>query len=69
MLHAQPFEPFKAVLSDNNTFDIRHPELAMVLQNNLAIEYAVSEEGFPTRLHTIAIRHIVHLEPSESVTR
>ena len=29
-LRARPFEPFRIYMSDGNTYDVAHPELAMV---------------------------------------
>ena len=44
----QPFEPFRLVMSDGRSYDIRHPELLMVLKSSSTIgvfdRYAAPKE-------------------------
>lgn len=36
-LRAKPFEPFRIHLSDGSTFEIRHPELAIVERSKVIV--------------------------------
>lgn len=67
MLNRQPFQPFRVVLSNGEDFEIRHPEMAYVMLNNLLVFYDVSEEGFPAQHHTLSLLHIAHLQPLDPV--
>lgn len=67
-LSRQPFEPFRVVLSNREGFEIRHPEMAMVLLNNLLVGYE-EQEGFPTRFHVLSLLHIAHLQPIDQVAQ
>ncbi len=67
-LNRQPFEPFRVVLSNGEEFEIRHPEMALVLLRNLLIGYE-EEEGFPTRFHVVALLHIAYLHPPDQVAQ
>ena len=66
-LSAQPFAPFRVVLSTGESFEIRHPEMAWVLQTNLLVGFEESEVGIPARFHTISLLHVARLEPMDAV--
>ncbi len=68
-LNRQPFESFRVVLSNGESFEIRHPEMAYLMQHNLLVFYDMDEEGLPDRFHTIALLHIAHLHPLDQVTQ
>jgi len=36
-LRARPFEPFRIYMSDGSTFDIKHPELALVERSTVLV--------------------------------
>jgi len=67
-LRAQPFEPFRLFLTDGTAYDIRHPELMMVGRRAAVIGIAHSEQPMPFFEHTatVALLHIVRLEPMET---
>ena len=67
-LQRQPFEPFRVILSNGESFEIRHPEMAMILQNNLLVGFQFSQEGFPERYQVLSLLHVAHLEPIQRVT-
>lgn len=47
-LQKKPFQPFKVTLTDGRTYEVRHPELAMVARS--AVAY-VAEFQSPTDGH------------------
>ncbi|MBL8797765.1 MAG: hypothetical protein JNM56_27955 [Planctomycetia bacterium] len=62
-LRKQPFEPFRIVLSDGTTYEIRHPE--MVLPSRRTIVIGIPSKGGPLiaeQIVTAALVHIVRLE-------
>jgi hypothetical protein len=52
-IHSSPFRPFRVYVSDGRTFDIRHPEMMMLMRHSAVIgiqEKAGTEEpgqGYP----------------------
>jgi hypothetical protein len=64
-LRKQPFEPFRIYLSDNSAFDVRHPELLMVGRRSAVVGIAPPQQAPPfyDRTTTVALLHIVRLEP------
>jgi len=60
---AEPFVPFRINMSDGKSYDIRHPELALVFPRHVVV--AVPSEhraGLMQDLHYCAILHITRLE-------
>ncbi len=64
-LRRQPFEPFRIHLTDGTSYEIRHPELVMVGRRTAAVGISERERQPPLydRLTTVALVHIVRLEP------
>jgi len=65
LLRRRPFEPFRLYLSDGATFDVRHPELAMVGRSTVlvGIPAADSPEPLFERFVNHALLHITRAEP------
>lgn len=67
-LQRRPFQPFRLTLTDGRTYDVRHPELAMVGRSTVAVGIPAPDEPAPVydRLVTISLLHIMQLEPHEA---
>ena len=67
-LHQRPFQPFRVTLTDGRTYDIRHPELAMVGRNTIEIGLPAPEDSTPIydRLVTVRLLHIMQIEPHQA---
>jgi len=65
----QPFEPFRIVLTDGKTYDVRHPDMLIATRRTAAIGVP-SEASQPTaeRIVTVSLLHIVRLEPIDAAT-
>jgi hypothetical protein len=53
LLHRQPFVPFRVVLKDGQTYDVRHGHLAFVRGGYLDIYAPAPDEPEPIRPHPI----------------
>ncbi len=63
-VHAQPFEPFRMVLTDGKSFDVPHPELCSVgTRTTLIFVPAPDDPHLWDRAIRIDNLHIVRLEP------
>lgn len=59
----RPFAPFRIHMSDGSSFEVRHPELAMVLQSRVVIGVPPADpERPPKELQFCSILHITRLE-------
>ncbi len=66
-LQKRPFQPFRLTLTDGRTYEVRHPELAMVGRSIVAIGVPAANDPSPVfdRLVTVSLLHIMQVEPSE----
>jgi hypothetical protein len=62
----QPFRPFRITLTDGRSYDVRHPELAMVGRSTMVIGIPAPDDPTPVydRFVTVSLMHIMQLEPS-----
>lgn len=67
MLMQQPFAPFRIHLSDSRVFDVRHREMVWV-SRHVAVVGIFAPDGYLDRSETIALVHIVGLEPIHAVS-
>ncbi len=64
----RPFRPFRITLTDGRTYDVRHPELAMVGRSTVALGLPAPDDPQPIydRLVTVSLLHIMQVEPVEA---
>ena len=70
LLRRQAFFPFRLHLSNGQTFDIRHPEMALVTRAGIviAIPGTNPNEPYPDHFGIVAPIHIKNIEPLMPVT-
>jgi hypothetical protein len=61
-LNARPFQPFRIVTSSGESFEVRHPEMAIVTKTEIVVALP-DADGIPTRLQLVATLHVTALEP------
>lgn len=66
-LQRKPFQSFRLTLADGQTYEIRHPEMAMVGRSSIATGLPAPNDPTPVfdRLVTVSLLHVVQIEPSE----
>ncbi len=64
-IRTEPFRPFRVTLTDGRTYDVVHPELAMVGHSIVAIGLPSRNAAEPVfdRLVTVSLLHIMQIEP------
>jgi hypothetical protein len=67
MLLQQPFVPFRIHRSDGRIFDVRYREMVWV-SRHVAVVGIFAPDGYLDRNETIALVHIVSLEPIPAAT-
>jgi hypothetical protein len=65
MLKKVPFQPFRMLLSNGKVYDIPHPDLAIVLRNDMIIGLPADDlpAGVADRFAFVALMHINNIEP------
>jgi hypothetical protein len=71
LLREQPFEPFRIYLSDGATFDIWHPDLAIVQRSQVVVGVPGPEgpDGPAERTVNCALIHITRTEAINGARR
>jgi hypothetical protein len=62
LISERPFIPLRVYLSNGRTHDIRHPEMAIVGRDVVAIGVQLEEDEFP-RIRLVDIHHINEVGP------
>ena len=64
-IRKQPFQPFRITLTDGRTYEVRHPELAMVGRSIVVVGLDPTDEPEPVfdRMVTVSLLHIMQIEP------
>ncbi len=67
LLWHHPFEPFRIIMLDGTTYDIRDPDLVLLERSVLKIGFPASKVQLPLthREVVVALLHITRLEPIE----
>jgi hypothetical protein len=67
ILRTRPFVPFRIYATDGRTYDVRHPDQALVLLNRVILPVPSNGE-VPVRSEHLALSHIVRAEelPAEA---
>lgn len=64
MLRAQPFVPFRMHISEGMVYEIRHPEMVIVMAAAVIVAFPdPTNEAMATGWELVDLRHIIRLEP------
>jgi hypothetical protein len=66
MLARRPFQPVKLTLSSGQSFEIRHPEMALLTRTTILIGTDVAEDGVPQEFKIISLPQVASMEPLTS---
>lgn len=62
LLRRRPFQPFRLIMSSGESYDVRHPEMAMLTRNDILIGTDV-DEGVPSEFKICSLLHVATIEP------
>lgn len=65
-LSRRPFEPFRVVLSSGDGYEVRHPEMALLLRNGIYVAVPDSPGELPERAVWCSLLHVAAVEPLAS---
>jgi hypothetical protein len=57
------FDPFRIVLSNGDGYDVRHPEMAILLRNDIYVALPDSRDDLPERAAWCSLLHVAAVEP------
>lgn len=56
----------RLTLSSGQSFDIRHPEMAMLTRTGILLGVDLAEDGVPAEFKIISLLHVTSIEPIPS---
>jgi hypothetical protein len=63
LLRRQPFQPFRIVLSCGKSYEVRHPEMAMLTRTDVLVGVDASQDGVPAEFRICSLLHVTAVEP------
>jgi hypothetical protein len=63
MLGRRPFQPVKVILSSGQSYEIRHPEMALLTRTSLLVGVDPAEDGIPAEFKILSLLHVTAIEP------
>jgi hypothetical protein len=58
----RPFKPFRLVMSSGQTYEVRHPEVAMLTRSDMLVGTDL-EDGVPAEFKICSLLHVATVEP------
>lgn len=63
LLSERPFLPFHLVMSSGQTYEVRHPEMAMLTRTDILVGIDEADDGIPTEFKICSLLHVTAVEP------
>jgi hypothetical protein len=64
LLSQQPFRPFRVVMSSGQSYEVRHPEMAMLTRTDILVGTDVVDD-VPAGFKICSLLHVTAVEPLE----
>jgi hypothetical protein len=70
LVRHRPFEPFRLIVTDGKTYDVRHPETILVTRRTIFVSVPHQNQEQPPfdRVDIVSLLHVTRLEPLNSVS-
>jgi hypothetical protein len=62
VLARRPFQPVKLTLSSGQSFEIRHPEMALLTRTSILIGIDLGEDGTPAEFKIVSLLDVTSIE-------
>jgi hypothetical protein len=63
MLARRPFQPVKLTLSSGQSYEIRHPEMALLTRTSILVGVDLADDGVPAEFKILSLLHVTAIEP------
>ena len=68
LLAQRPFRPFRLVMSSGQTYEVRHPEMALLTKTDLLVGTGDLQDGVPAEFRICSLLHVTSIEPISPAT-
>jgi hypothetical protein len=66
LLMQKPFQPFRLVMSSGQSYEVRHPEMAMLTRTSILVGIDETDDGVPAEFKICSLLHVTAVEPLNS---
>jgi hypothetical protein len=66
LLRAQPFRPFRIVMSSGERYEVKHPEVVLLTRTDILVGVDETRDGVPARFKICSLLHVTAIEPLEA---
>ncbi len=66
LLAQRPFRPFRLIMSSGESYEVRHPEMAMLTKSDMLVGIDPDEENVPAEFRICSLLHVATVEPLPS---
>jgi len=63
MLGCRPFQPVRLTLSSGQSYEIRHPEMALLTRTNILVGVDIADDGVPAEFKILSLLRVTAIEP------
>jgi hypothetical protein len=63
LLAQRPFRPFRLVMSSGQTYEVRHPEMALLTRTDILVGVGDTDDGVPAEFRICSLLHVATVEP------
>ena len=63
LLSQRPFRPFRLVMSSGQSYEVRHPEMAMLTRTDMLVGVGETDEGVAAEFRICSLLHVATVEP------
>jgi hypothetical protein len=63
LLGRRPFQPFRLVMSSGQTYEVRHPEMALLTRTDILVGVDETDDGVPANFKICSLLHVTAVEP------
>jgi hypothetical protein len=63
LLAEKPFKPFRLVMFSGQTYEVRHPEMALVTKSDILVGIDIEDDGVPAEFKICSMLHVTAVEP------
>ena len=62
LLDRRPFKPFRLIMSSGESYEDRHPEMALLTRSDMLVGVD-EEDGVPAEFRICSLLHVATIEP------
>jgi hypothetical protein len=63
LMGQRPFKPFRLTLSSGQSYEVRHPEMALLTRTDILIGVGEMDDGVPAEFRICSLLHVNSVEP------